>query len=130
MGKGKVKKRLPADHPDKHVRRLVRKRVDLDPNVVPVLTVFLQMLKDRYDREKAKVLGRSSGLDPSHFSPLADRFQRLSDSVSTIATDLLRPHPVVEYEDAVAVVMGLIEADGETIGTPAAGTPAFSRETE
>jgi hypothetical protein len=84
------------------------------------------MLRDRYERERGKILGRSSGIDPGHFSPLADRFQRLIDSVSTIAGDLFRPQSGVEYAAAVAraglgepgVVPGL--------ACPAPGVRSFS----
>lgn len=127
MGKGKTKNKLPDTHPDKWTRRLVRGRVDLDPRIVPTVVVFLDMLCERYKVERAKILGRSSGLDPGHYNGLADRFQRLVDSCTTIAMDIVRPQSGVEFARAVARVLGAEEAGQPTIGTPPAGTPEFSR---
>lgn len=127
MSKGRTRAKLDAQHPDRWTRRLVRGRVDLEPDIVPTVVVFLDMLKARYERERAKIAGRTSGLDPAHFSPLIDRFTRLIDSVSTIATDMLRPQSGVEYTAACNRVLGAESMGAPTVGTPAPGTPAFSR---
>lgn len=125
--KGPKPKSMPAWHPDRHVRRLIRGRIDLDPDLVPTFCAFLEMLSTRYMRERAILAGRSHDLDPAHYRGMIDRFDRLIDSISTLSLDLFKPHSGVSWIEAVETVVKQMEGGAPDLASKPARSSGKSQ---